>query len=94
MASSPPTTKKNTLTGQQRKSSLLWDYLTTVDHKKIAILYMIAGDHCRAVHRHNFIKLLRTHKIVPRPQELNPDKHGLKWTAKKKLFALGLFDDG
>ncbi len=29
----------NTLTGQQRKSSLLWDYLTTVDHKKIAILY-------------------------------------------------------
>ncbi|AVI28314.1 MULTISPECIES: cytochrome c oxidase subunit I [Bacillus amyloliquefaciens group] len=33
----------NTLTGQQRKSSLLWDYLTTVDHKKIAILYMIAG---------------------------------------------------
>ncbi|XLG14143.1 Hypothetical protein ACI5QL_01620 [Bacillus velezensis] len=34
----------NTLTGQQRKSSLLWDYLTTVDHKKIAILYMIAGD--------------------------------------------------
>lgn len=32
----------NTLTGQQRKSSLLWDYLTTVDHKKIAILYMIA----------------------------------------------------
>jgi hypothetical protein len=83
----------NTLTGQQRKSSLLWDYLTT--------------------------KLLRTHKIVPRPQELNPDKHGLKSaddeekspgegdirgevvndeyayrTAKKKLFALGLFDDG
>jgi cytochrome c oxidase subunit 1 len=26
-----------------RKKSLIWDYLTTVDHKKIAILYLIAG---------------------------------------------------
>lgn len=26
-----------------KKKSLLWDYLTTVDHKKIAILYLIAG---------------------------------------------------
>jgi cytochrome c oxidase subunit I len=25
------------------KKSLIWDYLTTVDHKKIAILYLIAG---------------------------------------------------
>ena len=23
--------------------SVLWDYLTTVDHKKIAILYLIGG---------------------------------------------------
>ncbi|QDI90636.1 cytochrome c oxidase subunit I [Salicibibacter halophilus] len=26
-----------------RKKSVLWDWLTTVDHKKIAILYLIAG---------------------------------------------------
>jgi cytochrome c oxidase subunit 1 len=26
-----------------KKKSVLWDYLTTVDHKKIAILYLIAG---------------------------------------------------
>jgi len=26
-----------------RKKSLIWDYLTTVDHKKIAILYLLAG---------------------------------------------------
>jgi len=26
-----------------RKKSLIWDYLTTVDHKKIAILYLTAG---------------------------------------------------
>lgn len=26
-----------------RKKSLIWDYLTTVDHKKIATLYLIAG---------------------------------------------------
>lgn len=26
-----------------KKKPLLWDYLTTVDHKKIAILYLIAG---------------------------------------------------
>ncbi|MFC4184538.1 cytochrome c oxidase subunit I [Saccharococcus thermophilus] len=26
-----------------RKKSIIWDYLTTVDHKKIAILYLIAG---------------------------------------------------
>jgi cytochrome c oxidase subunit I len=26
-----------------KKKSLLWDYLTTVDHKKIAILYLVAG---------------------------------------------------
>ncbi|WP_376746406.1 hypothetical protein, partial [Bacillus paranthracis] len=23
--------------------AVIWDYLTTVDHKKIAILYLIAG---------------------------------------------------
>lgn len=28
---------------QTKKKSVLWDYLTTVDHKKIAILYLIAG---------------------------------------------------
>ncbi|MFB9762151.1 cytochrome c oxidase subunit I [Ectobacillus funiculus] len=26
-----------------KKKSVLWDYLTTVDHKKIAILYLVAG---------------------------------------------------
>ncbi|RSL32197.1 cytochrome c oxidase subunit I [Salibacterium salarium] len=28
---------------QQKEKSVLWDWLTTVDHKKIAILYLIAG---------------------------------------------------
>jgi cytochrome c oxidase subunit 1 len=31
------------LTQKKGVGSLLWDYLTTVDHKKIAILYLISG---------------------------------------------------
>lgn len=33
----------NALTEKRTRGSILWDYLTTVDHKKIAILYLIAG---------------------------------------------------
>ena len=33
----------NTYAKKQGFGSILWDYLTTVDHKKIAILYLIAG---------------------------------------------------
>ena len=28
---------------KQGMGAVIWDYLTTVDHKKIAILYLIAG---------------------------------------------------
>ena len=33
----------NTYANKQSFGGVLWDYLTTVDHKKIAILYLIAG---------------------------------------------------
>lgn len=33
----------NALTEKRTRGSMLWDYLTTVDHKKIAILYLVAG---------------------------------------------------
>lgn len=33
----------STLTQKKGVGAVLWDYLTTVDHKKIAILYLIAG---------------------------------------------------
>jgi cytochrome c oxidase subunit I len=33
----------STLTQKKGASAVIWDYLTTVDHKKIAILYLIAG---------------------------------------------------
>ena len=33
----------NTYAKKQGFGATLWDYLTTVDHKKIAILYLIAG---------------------------------------------------
>lgn len=33
----------NTLTQRRELGSIIWDFLTTVDHKKIAILYLIAG---------------------------------------------------
>ena len=28
---------------QTKNKSVLWDWLTTVDHKKLAVLYLIAG---------------------------------------------------
>ncbi|NPC92443.1 cytochrome c oxidase subunit I [Bacillus sp. WMMC1349] len=33
----------STLTKKQSFGAVLWDYLTTVDHKKIAVLYLIGG---------------------------------------------------
>jgi cytochrome c oxidase subunit I len=33
----------STLTQKKGAGAVIWDYLTTVDHKKIAILYLIAG---------------------------------------------------
>lgn len=33
----------STLTQKRGIGATIWDYLTTVDHKKIAILYLIAG---------------------------------------------------
>lgn len=33
----------STLTQKKGTGAVIWDYLTTVDHKKIAILYLIAG---------------------------------------------------
>ncbi len=33
----------NTYAKKQGFGGALWDYLTTVDHKKIAILYLVAG---------------------------------------------------
>ena len=32
-----------TATGKRSVGAVLWDYLTTVDHKKIGILYILGG---------------------------------------------------
>ena len=33
----------NTYANKKSFGGVLWDFLTTVDHKKIAILYLVAG---------------------------------------------------
>ncbi|CAM5395830.1 quinol oxidase subunit 1 [Bacillus safensis FO-36b] [Bacillus safensis subsp. safensis] len=33
----------STIAKKRGFGAVLWDYLTTVDHKKIAILYLVAG---------------------------------------------------
>ncbi|KXZ14828.1 cytochrome ubiquinol oxidase subunit I [Bacillus nakamurai] len=57
----------NTLTEKRKRGSLLWDYLTTVDHKKIAILYMIAGGF--------FFVVGGLEAMLIRIQLLRPDSH-------------------
>ena len=63
----------------ERRQGYLWEWATTVDHKKIGIMYLLAGGLFFLVGGLEAL-LVRTQLMVPRSDFMNPDLYNQMFT--------------
>ena len=63
----------------ERQQGYLWEWATTVDHKKIGIMYLLAGGLFFLVGGLEAL-LVRTQLMVPRSDFMNPDLYNQMFT--------------